>query len=52
MQNYEALICEAEKELAPVFERLNAIETENTRRVLRAFQKHRVSARNFAPTTG
>lgn len=52
MQNYEALICEAEKELAPVFERLNAIETENTRRVLRAFQRHRVSARNFAPTTG
>ena len=28
------------------------IERENTRRVIRAFQEHRVAARHFAPSTG
>lgn len=42
----------AEADLAPVFERFDRIERINTEKVLRAFQKHRVSARNFAPTTG
>ena len=46
------LIDEAEGECRPFFDRLDQIERHNTRRVLASFQKHRVSARHFAPTTG
>ncbi|MBQ3079035.1 MAG: methionine gamma-lyase family protein [Clostridia bacterium] len=42
----------AEKDCKEAFERLEAVEEINTRRVLDAFIKHRVSARHFAPTTG
>ena len=31
---------------------MEEIERVNTRRVVRAFQEHRVAARHFAPTTG
>lgn len=48
----QTLIRSAERDLAPVFERLDEIERVNTEKVLRAFQNHRVSARHFAPTTG
>ena len=48
----QMLIRSAEVDLAPVFERFDEIERINTEKVLRAFQKRRVSARNFAPTTG
>lgn len=48
----DRLISEVERELAPAFARLNAIEAHNTRRVLEAFQAHRVSARHFAASTG
>ena len=48
----ERLIDEAEGECRPYFDRLDQIERHNTRRVLASFQKHRVSARHFAPTTG
>ncbi len=41
-----ALDCEG------VFQKLFEIEKNNTRKVLQAFQRHRVSARHFAPTTG
>ncbi len=46
------LVDEAEAECTAVFARLTAIERLNTRKVLAAFQRHRVSARHFAPTTG
>lgn len=48
----ERLVDEAERDCAESFARLDRIERHNTRRVLAAFQKHRVSARHFAPTTG
>ena len=47
-----ALIENAENELTPVFQKLDRIEQTNTEKVLRAFQKYRVSSRHFAPTTG
>ncbi len=43
---------EAEADCAEAFARLDAIERANTRKVLESFQKHRISARHFAPTTG
>ena len=46
------LIDEAEGECRLFFDRLDQIERHNTRRVLASFQKHRVSSRHFAPTTG
>ena len=48
----EKLIDEAERECREYFDRLDQIERRNTRRVLQSFQRHRVSARHFAPTTG
>ena len=48
----ERIIDEAEKDCRECFEKLDRIERHNTRRVLEAFQTHRVSARHFAPTTG
>lgn len=48
----ERLVDEAERECAQSFARLDRIERHNTRKVLEAFQKYRVSARFFAPTTG
>lgn len=46
------LIDAAEADCACAFRRAEGIERENTRRILRAFQKNRVSGRHFAPTTG
>ena len=43
---------QAEAECADAFARLDVIERANTRKVLAAFQRHRISARHFAPTTG
>ena len=48
----EALIARAEADCAGAFGRMDEIELYNTRKVISAFQKHRVSARHFAPTTG
>ncbi len=48
----ERLVNEAERDCQACFERLDRIERRNTRRVLESFQRHRVSARHFAPTTG
>ncbi|NLV58033.1 MAG: hypothetical protein GXY67_04625 [Clostridiales bacterium] len=47
----EALI-QAENRCREAFARIEEIELEGTRRVLEAFQNHRLSARHFAPTTG
>lgn len=48
----EKLIADAENDCAEVFRRIDAIEIQNTHKIISAFQKHRVSARHFAPTTG
>lgn len=48
----ERLIAAAESDCAEVFRRIDAIEIANTHKMISAFQKHRVSARHFAPTTG
>lgn len=45
-------IAEAERELAPVFRRMDAVEAACFARVLSAFQAERVAAQHFAPTTG
>ncbi len=42
----------AEADCAEVFKRIDAVSEINTGKVLRAFQKHRVSAPMFAETTG
>ena len=47
-----ALVARAEADCQPAFARVEEIERLNTRRVVRAFQEHRVAARHFAPTTG
>ena len=48
----EALIARAEADCVGAFARMDEIELCNTRKVIATFQKHRVSARHFAPTTG
>ncbi len=48
----EALVARAEADCAAAFRRMDEIEICNTRKVIGAMQKHRVSARHFAPTTG
>lgn len=48
----EKLIAEAECDCADVFAAIDANESYHTERVIRAFHKHRVASRHFAPTTG
>ena len=48
----EKLIARAEADCAQAFRRIDETEVFNTRKVIAAFQKHRVSGRHFAPTTG
>ncbi len=47
-----ALVDRAERDCAEQFAQVDAIEKTNTRRVISAFQEHRVSLRHFAGTTG
>lgn len=47
-----SLAAQAQAELRPQFDRIDAIAEENTRKVLAAFQKHRVAEGYFAGTTG
>ncbi|NLF28353.1 MAG: hypothetical protein GX592_10680, partial [Clostridiales bacterium] len=47
-----ALVERAEQDCRDAFRRVDAIERENTMRVIRGFQQNRVSERHFAPTTG
>ncbi|MEG1560051.1 MAG: methionine gamma-lyase family protein [Clostridia bacterium] len=42
----------AERELSPVFFRIDEIEYENTERILNSFLENRVGTRHFSPTTG
>ncbi len=51
-QAVEQLIVRAEADCAEAFARIDGIELNNTRKVIEAFQRHRVSGRHFAPTTG
>lgn len=51
-QRIEHLIREADLACAAAFQRMDEIERANTARVLHALQKHRISARHFAGTTG
>lgn len=48
----EKLIGQAEADCAEAFAKIDRNEIANTQKVIRAFQKYRVSARHFAPTTG
>lgn len=48
----KALAAQAQADIRPQFDRINAIAEENTAKVLAAFQKHRVSEAHFAGTTG
>ena len=48
----EGLIARAEADCAEAFGKMDQVEYANTRRVIETFQRHRVSARHFAPTTG
>ena len=47
-----SLAAQAQADLRPQFDRIDAIAEENTRKVLAAFQKHRVAEAYFAGTTG
>ena len=46
------LAARAQKDIEPYFARIDAVAEENTRKVLGAFQKHRVADGYFAGTTG
>ena len=48
----ETILSTALRRCQKPFERFEVTELANTRRVLDAFKRHSVSARNFAPTTG
>ena len=48
----KALAAQAQADIRPQFDRIDAIAEENTAKVLAAFQKHRVSEAHFAGTTG
>ena len=51
-ERVEALAAQAQADLAGQFARIDAVAEENTRKVLSAFQKHRVAEAHFAGTTG
>ena len=50
--NLDNLMQQALGDCRAVFDRFEAIEEENTRRVLEAFRHFQVADRHFAPTTG
>lgn len=52
MESMGELVARCERECAAAFAGLEEIERVNTKKVLDAFQKHEISARHFAPTTG
>ncbi len=43
---------EAERELAPIFADIDAVSFQNTKKIMDAFKRHRVSDAMFAPTSG
>ena len=46
------LAARAERDLAPIFARIDGISFENTKKVMDAFREHRVSEAMFNPTSG
>lgn len=48
----ERLMRRAEADCAAAFDRIEETERINTRKVIESFQRHRVSSRHFAATTG
>lgn len=51
-EQIQTLAAEAQRDIQPQFERIDAIAEYNTRKVLGAFQKHQVAENFFAGTTG
>ena len=51
-QATQRFVAQCAQECQGVFAKLEEVERANTMKVLRAFQAHDVSARNFAPTNG
>ena len=51
-EKVKVLAAQAQADIRPQFDRIDAIAEENTAKVLAAFQKHRVSEAHFAGTTG
>ena len=47
-----SLTASAERDLAPIFARIDKISFENTNKVMDAFREHRVAATNFDTTSG
>lgn len=45
-------IMNAEKEIKPIFEKIEEMELQNTRKVLEAFQENQLSEMHFSSTTG
>jgi len=43
---------DAERELAPIFADIDSVSFENTKKIMDAFKRHRVSDAMFAPTSG
>lgn len=52
MTHIDELLLRAQKDCAPLFERLEATEEHNSARVLSAFQFHGIAARHFAGSSG
>ena len=46
------LASDAERELAPIFADIDSVSFENTKKIMDAFKRHRVSDAMFAPTSG
>ena len=51
-QRINEIAAAAEKDLAPIFARIDEISFENTNKVMDAFREHRVAATNFDTTSG
>ena len=51
-EKLERLAAEAEEQILPRFREIDRVSEQNTRRVLEAFRKHRVSEACFAGSTG
>ena len=47
-----SLAAAAERDLAPIFARIDEVSFENTNKVMDAFREHRVAATNFDTTSG
>lgn len=51
-EQVQALAAQAQRDIVPAFDKIDAIAEFNTRKVLAAFQKHQVAESYFAGTTG